>query len=105
MREYTKTHEWIEKEANIATIGITQPAVSEVGEIVYVELPKVGKEVKEGEDACVIESTKAAIDIASPVSSTIVAINQKLITDVHLINTLPESEGWLFQVEIKAPTI
>ena len=100
MREYTKSHEWVDKEGNVATVGITRAAVQEVGEIVYVELPKVGKEVKVGQDACVIESTKAAVDISSPVSGVILSVNDALLSNIQLLNTSPESEGWLFKVTL-----
>lgn len=103
MREYTKSHEWYESldgDKNVVTIGITKAAVSEVGDIVYVELPVVGKAVKAGQEACVIESTKAAVDIASPVSGTIIATNKALQSDISLLNRAPEAEGWLFQVQL-----
>ncbi|MCE5293237.1 MAG: glycine cleavage system protein GcvH [Chlamydiales bacterium] len=100
MREYTKSHEWVDKEGNIATVGITKAAVKEVGDIVYVELPKVGKTVAVGQDACVIESTKAAVDISSPVSGTILSVNDALLTNIQLLNDLPESDGWLFKVTL-----
>jgi glycine cleavage system H protein len=96
MREYTKTHEWVETNQNIATIGLTKAAIEEIGEIVYIELPKVGSAITKGQDACVLESTKAAVDIASPVSGTIVKVNSNL----NEINSAPEAEGWLFQVRL-----
>lgn len=100
MREYTKSHEWIDTENGIATVGLTKAAVKEIGEVVYVELPKVGKNVIAGQEACVLESTKAAVDIASPVSGTIAAVNQALITNINLLNSSPETEGWLFRVAL-----
>lgn len=101
MREYTKSHEWIDTENGIATVGLTKAAVKEIGEVVYVELPKVGKSVIAGQEACVLESTKAAVDIASPVSGTIAAVNQALITNINLLNSSPETEGWLFRVTLQ----
>lgn len=101
MREYTKSHEWIDTVDAIATVGITTAAVKEIGEVVYIELPKVGKSVTKGQEACVIESTKAAVDIASPVSGTIIAVNEALIANINLLNTAPESDGWLFKVTQK----
>ncbi len=100
MREYTKSHEWIDLEGSVATVGITKDAVKEVGEIVYVELPKVGRPVEKGQEACVIESTKAAVDISSPVSGTILAVNEALMANVNLLNTSAETEGWLFKVTV-----
>lgn len=100
MKEYTKTHEWFEKADGIATVGITYAALEEIGEIVYVELPKIGKEVKEGDDATVLESTKAAVDISSPVSGQIIAINDSLKTNIVPLNKDPENSGWLFKVKL-----
>lgn len=100
MKSYTKTHEWVEIDNNIATVGISHEAVKEVGDIVYVELPKLGKAIQEGQEAVVVESTKAAVDIASPVAGTIVEINEALKTDIRLLNQSPESEGWLFRVKL-----
>ena len=94
------TTEWVEVAGQYATVGITKSAVSEIGEIVFVELPVVGAQVLQGDDVVVVESTKAAIDISSPVSGKVTAINTKLLLDVDLINKHPEKEGWLFQVEL-----
>lgn len=101
MREYTKTHEWIDTDNAVATVGLTVAAVKEIGEVVYVELPKVGKSVTKGQEACVIESTKAAVDIASPVSGTIAAVNEALVSNINLLNTSPETDGWLFRVALQ----
>ncbi len=100
MRTYTKTHEWIDKEGDVATVGLTQAAVDEIGEIVYVELPQVGKSIQEGSEACVIESTKAAIDIVSPISGQVVAVNTALQDNVNLLNTSCEKDGWLFRIRV-----
>ncbi len=99
MVEYTKNHEWIDTVNGITTVGITYAALEEIGEIVYVELPKVGKEVHAGQEVVVIESTKAAIDIASPVSGKIIAVNDSLKSAISLLNKDPEKEGWLYKVE------
>lgn len=103
MKKFTPSHEWIHVEDNIGTVGITAHAQKELGEIVYVELPKVGKQVKVGEEAVVLESTKAAADIYSPVSGEVIAINEALQTEVNLLNRSPEREGWLFKVAIEDP--
>lgn len=100
-RAYTPTHEWIHQEDNIGTVGITLYAQKELGEVVYVELPKVGKKIQAGEEVAVLESTKAAADIYSPVSGKIIAINETLKENVSLINTSPEKEGWLFKIELE----
>lgn len=97
---FTETHEWIRLEGNVGTVGITQYAKGELGEIVYVELPKVGSSVKAGEEVCVLESTKSAADVYSPVSGKIIAVHEELRASPHKINLSPESEGWLYRIEV-----
>lgn len=82
----------------MATVGITRHAKEEIGEIVAVQLPNVGDLVKSGDEVCVLESTKAAADLYSPLSGKIVAINEKLEEKIELLNESPESLGWLFQI-------
>ncbi len=96
---YTESHEWVLCKGNIATIGITPYAQKELGEIVYVELPPLGKIVRAKEEMCVLESTKAAVDIYAPVSGKVVAVNDLLKKTPTLINQKAEKEGWLFQIE------
>lgn len=98
--KFTHSHEWIKVENGVGTVGITDHAQKELGEVVYVELPAVGKEVKAGQEVAVLESTKAAADIYSPVSGKIVEINQKLSDFIHHINTSAEAEGWLFRIRL-----
>ena len=95
--KYTKSHEWIRVNDNIGTVGITDFAKGELGDIVHIELPKVGCVVKAGAEICVLESTKSATDIYSPVSGRISAVNPLSIDE---INQSPEKEGWLFQIEL-----
>lgn len=101
--KFTESHEWIKVENGVGTVGITHHAQKELGEVVYVELPPVGKHVKAGEEIAVLESTKAAADIYSPVSGEIVEINQKLVDFIHQINSSAESEGWLFRIKLTNP--
>jgi glycine cleavage system H protein len=101
---FTESHEWIKVENGIGTVGITDHAQKELGEVVYVELPSVGKQVKAGDEVAVLESTKAAADIYSPVSGEIVEINQKLGDFIHEINASAEAEGWLFRIKLAEPT-
>lgn len=101
--KFTETHEWIDIENGIGTVGITEYAQKELGEIVYVELPKVGKEVKKGQEAVVLESTKAAADVYSPVSGKIVEVNTALSEASELVNSFPEKEGWLFKLALSNP--
>lgn len=98
--KYTESHEWIVLEGNVGVVGITDYAQKELGEIVYVELPKVGAKIKAGEEACVLESTKAAADIYSPVSGKVIAVNESLKSNVQKINQSAEKEGWLFKIEL-----
>jgi glycine cleavage system H protein len=101
--KFTESHEWILVENGIGTVGITDAAQRELGEVVYVELPFVGKHVKAGQEIAVLESTKAAADIYSPVSGEIVEINQRLVDFVQDINRSAENEGWLFKIKLTHP--
>jgi len=94
---YTKSHEWVKVENSLATVGITKFAQKELGEVVFVQLPKVGTHVKASGEACVLESTKAAVDVYSPVSGQVVAVNDVAATH---INQDPEGKGWLFRVAL-----
>jgi glycine cleavage system H protein len=101
--KFTESHEWIDIQNDIGVVGITQYAQKELGDIVYVELPKVGNNVNAGEEAAVLESTKAAADVYSPVSGTILEINDALLNTSNLINKFPETKGWLFKIKINNP--
>jgi glycine cleavage system H protein len=101
---FTDSHEWIQVKEGIGTVGITDHAQKELGQVVFIELPPVGKQVKAGDEVAVLESTKAAADIYSPVSGEIIAINQKLIDFIHHINSSAESEGWLFKLKLQNPS-
>ena len=103
MRKFTDSHEWIQMEGGIGTVGITAHAQKELGEIVYLELPQIGKRVAMGEEACVLESTKAAADIYSPVSGEIIAVNTQLKETTALVNEQPQSSGWLFKLKLTTP--
>lgn len=101
--KFTESHEWITIESEIGTVGITDFAQKELGEIVYVELPCIGKQVKAGQEIAVLESTKAAADIYAPVSGEIIAINQELQEFSQKINQAAETNGWLFKIKITDP--
>lgn len=94
-----RENEWIKIEGNIITIGISSYAAKEIGEILFIELPKVGKKVKKGEEAAVLESNKAAFDVYAPISGKIVEVNEKLKKNLKDLNNYPESKGWLFKIE------
>lgn len=99
-KKYSALNEWAELQSDVATIGISTHAAKEIGEVVFVELPRIGSKVAAGQEVVVLESTKAAVDIYSPLSGEIVAINEALRTQVGLINSAPEKEGWLFQLKV-----
>ena len=98
--KFTQTHEWIELDDQIATVGISDFAQKELGDAVYVELPTIGHQLQGGDEAVVIESTKAAVDIYSPISGEVVSVNEVLYTAPETINRSPEAEGWLFKLRI-----
>ena len=97
---YTKEHEWVRLDGDIATVGITDYAQEALGDVVFVELPDVGKEVKAGDPLAVVESVKAASDVYAPLAGKIVETNQAIVDDPSLVNTEAEGEGWFFRVEI-----
>jgi glycine cleavage system H protein len=103
MKKYSESHEWIELEGNVGTVGVTDYAQKELGDIVYVELPKVDREVTKGNEVVVLESTKAAADVYTPVSGKILAVNTELLTEAQKVNQSPENEGWLFKIELTDP--
>lgn len=98
---YTKTHEWVKVEGNIAKVGITDHAQSELTDVVFVELPEIGREVKKGEEVCTIESVKSVAEVYSPLSGKIINVNKDLENSPEKLNKSPYEEGWLFEVEIK----
>jgi glycine cleavage system H protein len=97
---YTKQHEWVHVEGEIGTVGITDHAQSELGDIVFVELPKPGSKVKKGEAFGSVESVKAVSDIYSPVSGEIAAVNELLSTNPEKLNEDPHGEAWLLKVQL-----
>lgn len=98
--KFSETHEWIHIDNDVGTVGISNHAQKELGDIVFVELPKIGKNVKAGEEVAVLESTKAAADVYSPVSGTILEVNANLSNASELVNQSPEKEGWLFKIKL-----
>ncbi len=99
-RYFTEDHEWIEVDGTTATVGITDYAQSQLGDIVFVEVPDEGASVTKGGEAAVVESVKAASDVYSPVSGTVTEGNGQLEEDPALVNTAPEGEGWFFKLTI-----
>ncbi|MBM3191456.1 MAG: glycine cleavage system protein GcvH [Chlamydiae bacterium] len=102
--KYTESHEWIEVEGSSGRVGITKYAQKELGDIVHIELPRLGSMIEVGDEVAVLESTKAAADIYSPVSGKVLAVNERLKEDLSLLNRDPEGEGWLFQIKLSDRT-
>ena len=99
--KYTDTHEWVRIKGDLAQIGITDHAQSELTDIVFVELPNVGEEIKKGEELCVVESVKSVSEIYAPVSGRITNVNKKLEETPEVINESPYDDGWIAEIEIK----
>ena len=101
--KYAKSHEWIRVSGDTATVGISDHAQSELTDIVFVELPTVGRQVKAGEACAVVESVKTASDIYSPVSGEIVVLNKPVTDNPALVNTEPYAGGWFFKIKLSNP--
>ncbi|MDA7574667.1 glycine cleavage system protein GcvH [Candidatus Pelagibacter sp.] len=99
--KYSKEHEWIKIEGDVGTVGITQHATEMLGDIVFVELPDVGSTVEKDGNAGVVESTKAASDVYTPISGEVVENNQAIVDDPGKINSDPEKDAWFFKLKIK----
>jgi len=100
---FTKDHEWISVEGDSATVGITDYAQAQLGDVVFVEVPPAGTEVAKGKEAAVVESVKAASDVYAPVSGQVTEGNGALEADPALVNTSPEAEGWFFKLKLSDP--
>jgi glycine cleavage system H protein len=103
-RYFTQDHEWIDVAGDTATVGITDYAQSQLGDIVFVETPEAGKTVSKGDDAAVVESVKAASDVYAPVAGTVVEGNPALADNPALVNEDPEGEGWFFRLTLANPS-
>ncbi|UZK70882.1 glycine cleavage system protein GcvH [Sphingomonas sp. S1-29] len=103
-RHYTSDHEWIDVDGDGATVGITDYAQGQLGDIVFVEVPDEGREVAKGGEAAVVESVKAASDVYAPVSGTVTQGNPALVDDPSLVNSDPEGEGWFFKLRLTHPS-
>ncbi|NTS63691.1 glycine cleavage system protein GcvH [Sphingomonas sp. HHU CXW] len=99
-RYFTQDHEWIEVDGDTGTVGISDYAQSQLGDIVFVEVPDEGKSLSKGDDAAVVESVKAASDVYAPVSGTVIESNAALADDSSLVNSDPEGEGWFFKLTL-----
>jgi glycine cleavage system H protein len=99
--KYTDTHEWLKITGKTAKVGITDHAQSELTDIVFIELPEIGKTVKKGEELCVVESVKSVSEIFAPVSGKIINVNKNLEDSPETVNTSPYDDGWLVEIEVK----
>ncbi len=100
---FTKDHEWVKVEGDEGTIGITDYAQHALGDVVFAELPEIGKTLSKGADAAVVESVKAASDVFAPVSGTVLAVNELIIEQPALINESPEETAWFFTLRLSNP--
>lgn len=103
MKKYLKSHEWAELNGKVATVGISDHAQNQLGDVVYVNLPDVGKVVKVGEMLCSVESVKSASDVYAPLSGKVIEVNKALETTPELINKSAEGDGWIAKIEISNP--
>lgn len=99
-RLYTQEHEWIDVAGDVATVGITDYAQGQLGDVVFVDLPEAGRAVTKGGEAAVVESVKAASDVYAPVSGTVTEANPALADDPGLVNSAPEADGWFFKLTL-----
>lgn len=100
---YTDQHEWIRVEGDEGTVGITEYATHQLGDVVFVETPDVGKKLTKGAEAAVVESVKAASEVYAPVGGTVTAVNEDLEQDPAKVNAAPQGEGWFFKIKLANP--
>jgi glycine cleavage system H protein len=100
---YARSHEWVRVEGDTATVGITDHAQHELTDVVFVELPAVGRQLRAGEACAVVESVKTASDVYAPVSGTVIAVNEALAGNPGLVNSAPYGEGWFFKLKLAQP--
>lgn len=99
--KYTSDHEWVRLEGDVAVMGITTYAAKQLGDVVFVELPGIGKSFAKGADMAVVESAKAASDVYAPVSGEVVAVNDAIVSNPQLVNDGPQGEGWFVKLKVK----
>jgi glycine cleavage system H protein len=98
--KFTDEHEWLTRDGDIATVGITEHATTQLGDLVFVELPKVGAKLRKGQGAAVVESVKAASDVFAPLDGEVVEINEAVTQDPALVNSDPLGKGWLYRIRL-----
>ena len=99
-KKFSKKHEWVSLDGDVATIGITKHATEMLGDIVFVEVPQKGKQVEQNGQAAVVESTKAASDVFSPISGEVIESNESIVSDPSSVNTDPENNAWFFKIKV-----
>lgn len=100
MLKFTEDHEWLRVEGDVATVGITEHASGQLGDLVFVQLPEVGLAVRRGDGAAVVESVKAASDVYAPLAGTIAEVNQAIVDDPSIVNADPMGAGWFFKLKL-----
>jgi glycine cleavage system H protein len=100
-KKFSKKHEWVSVEGDVATVGITKHATEMLGDIVFVEIPETGKAIEQNNQAAVVESTKAASDVYSPISGEVTEGNKLIVDDPSSVNSDPEGASWFFKIKIK----
>ncbi len=100
MRKFTDEHEWLTRDGDVATVGITEHASTQLGDLVFVDLPKVGRKLAKGQAAAVVESVKAASDVFAPLDGEVVEINDAIVADPSLVNSDPLGQGWLYRMRL-----
>ena len=103
-RYFTQDHEWVDVDGDIGTVGISEYAQSQLGDVVFVDVPEAGKTLSKGDEAAVVESVKAASDVYSPVSGTVTEGNAALAEDSSLVNSDAEAAGWFFKLTLSDPS-
>ena len=100
---FTRDHEWVRQDGEVAVIGITDYAQSQLGDVVYVELPEIGRRVAQGKEAAIVESAKAASEVYAPVSGEVVAVNDAIVGDPAMVNQDAMGEGWFIKIRLADP--
>ena len=104
MRKFTDEHEWLDCAGDVATVGITTHAAEQLGDLVFIELPKVGATLTKGEAAAVVESVKAASDVYAPLSGEVTEVNEAAVSDPTSVGTDPQGGGWLYRIKLDDPS-
>ncbi len=104
MLKFTDDHEWLKIEGGVATVGITEHATEQLGDLVFVELPEAGTEFEQGDTAATLESVKAATDVYAPLAGEIVESNEAIVDDPSIVNSDPMGKGWFFKLKLTDPS-